>query len=190
MKKILLMFLMSIFTLSLFTFQVSANTDTYVCGTPECDIEEGIEIPDGTLLFEREYTIYYDRNGNVFTEEQLNSGEISPYTQYFKMTLYADGWKKAGKTEINLTIHDENGYAQITSFGGTATLTDFDEYNYGSDSDVTYSLRTTYASLKFEIPHVIYCGVQYYVHFDLSLYLANGTPDVGNYFTFKTPLSC
>ena len=52
----------------------TTSANTYICNINTCDSEEMVEIPDGTILFENEYVIYFDRNGNIYTEEQIEAG--------------------------------------------------------------------------------------------------------------------
>lgn len=148
------------------------------------------DLAETELQFEGSFDMYYDDFGNVYSEEEI--AQLSQRSGLHQMTFTYEGWKIFGGTRIVLEVKDPKKKAQIQSFYGSAQITDWYDYEYedGYDYEIQNPGGTSVATLTFTMSKVITCGVQYYVLFDVYLYLLNGTPLNGSRFLMKELLVC
>lgn len=177
MKKWFIKFLCFLMILSIMPLQIVKASDT--------DFQESNEA--GEVIAEGEYVIYYDLEGNVYSEQDLIDNNKSRDV-LFEMGMPWRAVRWPSYLEVTIQAVDALKVAQIYKFQVTVTLTEWSDYIYAQETKTIFPGGTSVASLVFKLNHTCIKGVTYYLAFNTYIELLNGEPLNGRRMYFTEPI--
>ena len=131
---------------------------------------KAISSNEPSLLFEKDYSIYYTLNDP--------NSDISPNatSTIHQMLLHAKAYDWGSYVELNVEVQDPLRVAKITKIKGSATLMEsWTEYVYDTDSRTTYCFGTPVGAISFTLIHDVVSGVKYVAYGTVYVTISNGT---------------